>query len=403
MEYLSSALGDPGDLMKVCFLYNAQLHQIPHSLPIALELAARHPDFDVDVAGASERHLDFARRLADQYGFRSRLGYRLLDRPWIARLRSGLTGELAPKKKRTLTLNANYLAACDALVTPERTSLDLRRSGLLPQRTRMIYTGHGAGDRAMAVAPEIHEFDFVFTFGEKLEKRRLEAGLIRPGAYATGVYAKFDWLLAAGGRQPRLFDNDRPTVLYSPHFDPDLSSWPAVGWQVLDYFAKSTRYNLVFAPHVRLFEPPNYWKYFAFSRYAKCAHMLIDLGSERSIDMTYTLGSDLYLGDVSSQVAEFMLRPRPCLFLDPRRTSWQGDPNYRFWTLGPVLSDIAGLDAALLQAFETHPVYEPRQSAYFEETFGGAGRGEPSARRGADLMADFLRRPAPEHVPVAIA
>lgn len=384
--------------MKVCFLYNAQLHQIPHSLPIALELSARHPDFDVDVAGASHRHLDFARRLAAQYGLAARVRYRLLERPWMAHLRACLTGELAPKKKRTLTLNAPYLSGCDALVTPERTSLELRRSGLLSPGTRMIYTGHGAGDRAMAVAPEIHEFDFVFTFGEKLEKRRLDLGLIRPGAYATGVYAKFDWVLAPGGPPPRLFDNDRPTVLYSPHFDTDLSSWPAVGWRVLDHFARSTRYNLVFAPHVRLFEPPSYWKYFAFSRYAKFAHMRIDLGSERSIDMSYTLGADAYLGDVSSQVAEFMLRPRPCVFLDPRRTAWQDDPNYRFWTLGPVLNDVEGLDAALDQAFETHAHYESRQRAYFEETFGGAGRGEPSARRGADLMADFLRRAAADRV-----
>ncbi len=377
--------------MKVCFLYNAQLHQIPHSLPIALELAERHPDFEVDVAGASHRHLEFARRLAAQYGLGASVRYRLLERPWIARLRSQLTGELAPKKKRTLTLNARYFSGCDAVVTPERTSLDLRRSGLLSPSTRMIYTGHGAGDRAMALAPEIHEFDFVFTFGEKLEKRRLDLGLIRPGAYATGVYAKFDWVLAPGGQQTRLFDNDRPTVLYSPHFDTELSSWPAVGWRVLDHFAQSTRYNLVFAPHVRLFEPPSYWKYFAFSRYARHPHMLIDLGSERSIDMSYTLGADVYLGDVSSQVAEFMLRPRPSVFLNPRGTAWQNDPNYRFWTLGPVLSDVGGLDAALMQAFETHSDYEPRQRAYFEETFGGAGRGEPSSRHGADLMAAYLR------------
>jgi hypothetical protein len=380
--------------MKVCFLYNAQLHQIPHSLPIALELSARHPEFEVDIAGASVRHLDFARRLCAQYGLDARVRYRLLDRPWYGRLKAYFSGELAPHKKRTLVANAHYLSGFDALVTPERTSLALRRNGLLPARTRMVYTGHGAGDRAMAVTPEIREFDFVFTFGEKLERRRLELGLIRPGAYATGVYAKFDWVLAPGGRPPSLFANGRPTVLYSPHFDPKLSSWPEVGWQVLDHFAQSSRYNLVFAPHVRLFEPPTSSQYRAFRRYAELPHMLIDLGSERSIDMSYTLGADAYLGDVSSQVAEFMLRPRPCLFLNPRGTAWQGDPNYRFWTLGPVLDDVAGLDDALRRSFETHADYSPLQQAYFEETFGGAGRGEPSARRGADQLADFLRRPA---------
>src|SRR3546814_2965461 len=44
--------------------------------------------------------------------------------------------------------------------------------------------------------------------------------------------------------------------------------------------------------------------------------MHIDLGSERSIDMSYTGSADLYLGDVSSQVAEYLYRPRPCVFLN---------------------------------------------------------------------------------------
>ena len=377
--------------MHVAFIYNAQLHQIPHSLPIALELAARHRDIRVDVAAVSERHLDFARRLARRYGLEAPIEYRLLKRPWEARLYATLSGALAPLKKRTLMANLDYLSGCDALITPERTSLVLRRSGRLPH-TRMIYTGHGAGDRAMAVAPEIREFDFVLTFGRKLEQRRLELGLIRPGDYATGVYAKFDWIMASGPRAP-LFDNGRPTVLYSPHFDPALSSWPRFGRRVLDHFAASERYNLVFAPHVRLFEPPRPSKYRPFRDYLGLPNLHIDLGSESSVDMSYTLGADVYMGDVSSQVAEFLLKPRPCLFLNPRGVAWQDDPNYRFWSLGPVLDHLDGLDDAVQQAIDSHPQYQALQTAYFEETFGGAGQGElPSSRHGADVIADYLRR-----------
>src|SRR3546814_13919965 len=61
------------------------------------------------------------------------------------------------------------------------------------------------------------------------------------------------------------------------------------------------------------------------------------LGSERSIDMSYTGSADLYLGDVSSQVAEYLYRPRPCVFLNAQGVDWQEDPNYRFWSLGPVI------------------------------------------------------------------
>src|SRR3546814_16391226 len=89
---------------------------------------------------------------------------------------------------------------------------------------------------------------------------------------------------------------------------------------VLDLFANSNRYNLIFAPHVRLFDPPAAECYAQFERYRKLPHMHIDLGSERSIDMSYTGSADLYLGDVSSQVAEYLYRPRPCVFLNAQRS-----------------------------------------------------------------------------------
>lgn len=374
--------------MKISFLYNAQLHQIPHSLPIALELAANHRNIEVDIAVVSVRHLDFAKGLASSYGIPAPVRFVLLRRPLWAHLRSLFGGELAPSKKRTLLRNLPYFASCDAIVTPERTTLFLRDyTRQLP--TRLIYTGHGAGDRAMAVAPEIQDFDFVLNPGVKLEQRRLALGLIRPGAYVSGIYAKFDWVHRNATERRPLFDNDRPTILYSPHFDPTLSSWPLCGMEVLKYFAASTRYNLIFAPHVRLFEPPQRSKYRPFRQFQNLGHMHIDLGSERSIDMSYTLGADAYLGDVSSQVAEFLVRPRPCVFLNPCGTAWQGDKNYRFWTLGPVVNGVHQLDRGLQDAFDTHDAYLELQRAYFSETFDGAGL-HPSARQGADAIAEFL-------------
>ena len=55
------------------------------------------------------------------------------------------------------------------------------------------------------------------------------------------------------------------------------------------------------------------------------------MGSVRSIDMTYTDQASVYIGDVSSQVYEFLRRPRPCIFLNFDRTAWQGDENFAHW------------------------------------------------------------------------
>src|SRR3546814_13132755 len=123
----------------------------------------------------------------------------------------------------------------------------------------------------------------------------------------------------------------------------------------------------------------------------KLPHMHIDLGSEPPVDMSYTGSADLYLGDVSSQVAEYLYRPRPCVFLNAQGVDWQEDPNYRFWSLGPVIDDVQALAAGLETAFQTHADFEVGQRRYFDESFG-VEPGVPTAARGADAIAEFLRR-----------
>ena len=56
--------------------------------------------------------------------------------------------------------------------------------------------------------------------------------------------------------------------------------------------------------------------------------------------MTYMLAADIYLGDVSSQVYEFLLEPRPCIFLNGHNVPWQDNPYYSHWTLGQVIDDV---------------------------------------------------------------
>lgn len=371
--------------MRVVFPYFAQHHQVVHSLPIAAAMAQRHPGVEVHVAAATPEHLGFIAQLLAEHAPDAPLHIDALRAPWPDRI---------VFKQRTMLKNRHYFRSFDAVIVPERTSLFMRRLGL--GRTQLIWTRHGAGDRAIGFASDVDRFDFVLVSGKKIEQRLLAAGLIRPGHYSSGVYAKFDWLRKTGAA-PRMFDNDRPTVLYNPHFESGLSSWKRHGFAVLDFFAESTRYNLIFAPHVRLFDPPSEAKYRAFERYRCKPHMHIDLGSARSIDMSYDTATDLYLGDVSSQVAEFVARPRPCLFIDAHATDWQNDPSYEFWKLGPVIDGLGDFDRALSHAFERHADYAAAQQRYVEDTFGTL-QAEPSAARGADAIVGYLskRRSATE-------
>jgi hypothetical protein len=214
--------------IKICFPFIAQVHQAFHALPIALETALRHRDAEVHLAAATPAQLSNLKRLADTYAPNAPVIVDKLRIPWFFRRKASRDGVAA--KTPTLLLNARYFAGFDALVVPERTSLILKK---LLRRTRMIWTRHGAGDRASGFEDEIREFDFVLMAGGKIEQRLREQKLIREGHYATGIYAKFD--LVERLPHPPLFANSRPTILYNPHFKPDLSSWPIWGRQVLDH------------------------------------------------------------------------------------------------------------------------------------------------------------------------
>ncbi|KAB0677185.1 sensor domain-containing protein [Aureimonas leprariae] len=376
--------------MKVVFPYLAQIHQIPHTLPIAMEMA-RGGGVEVHLAASTEGHLAYMRQLAAAAYPGVPVTFKRLYLPWAVHAVADAGGWTIRPKKLTLLLNLSYLRSFNAIVVPERTSLFLRRFDM--GRTRLVWTGHGGGDRASGYTDNVGQFDFVLLPGEKLATRHKAAGNIRDGHYGIGGYAKFDLVgRLAAGRKP-LFDNGRPTVVYNPHFWPSLSSWHLVGFEVLDFFANQSDYNLVFAPHMRVFDPPTAKKYEPFRRYMDLPHMRIDLGSAASTDMTYTGGADIYLGDVSSQIAEFTLRPRPLVFLDPRRTAWRDDPNYRSWQLGIVAETVAELPEALKRARETHREFRQLQADYFAETFD-VDPTVPSAPRGAKAILDYLRTQA---------
>ena len=112
--------------------------------------------------------------------------------------------------------------------------------------------------------------------------------------------------------------------------------------------------------------------------------------------MTYMLAADIYLGDVSSQVYEFLLEPRPCIFLNGHNVAWQNDPYYFHWKLGQVVGDVqTGLRPALEAAFASHPHFLPQQRVAFAYTFRMESD-RTAARRGADVIARFLQSPLRE-------
>ncbi|MDP3295541.1 MAG: hypothetical protein Q8M37_12515 [Nevskia sp.] len=387
----------PDGSARIGFLFNHDhLHQIAHSAPIAFELGLVRTGQPVVLLVSDPRQLDYLQRLAIAYPG-TRVEYRLLslgDR--LRHLGQRLDRLLPFTRLMTLWQHRGAFRDLDVLVVPEKTSLILRsRFGL--KHLKFVHTRHGAGDREVGFDRASGQFDLVLMSGPKIRDRLREAGLLREDGHAITGYPKFD--LHAGGARPKLFDNDRPTVLYNPHCSLSLSSWYTQGLQVLEAFRQSTRYNLIVAPHVMLFKKQfqvslQHWRIDRPGdipqRYRDCPHIHIDLGSERSVDMSYTRAADLYLGDASSQVYEFLHQPRPCLFLDSHRSAWQQDPNYRHWTAGPVIASTEDIEVAIDAAFASHGDYLGTQRELFRYSFDLGDR--PSAQRGKDAILAFAER-----------
>jgi hypothetical protein len=382
--------------MRIAFLFNHdQVHQVAHSLPIALALA-RGSAADITVATTNPRLTAEVVRLGEGLvGPRIRL-VELGLRRWTSRaVKAGLEGVMPAAKLLVYRDNLDFFRSLDVLVVAEKTSLILKsRYGL--ENLRIVHTRHGAGDRAVGFDRASAAFDFVLCSGRKVRDRLVRDAGVDPARVAVVGYPKFDALSDAP--PPALADDDRPVVLYNPHVSPHLSSWYQVGRQVLDWFVEHDDHQLIFAPHVMLFERPYVVSIDKLridrpgaiaDRYLAAPNVHVDLGSRASTTMAYTNRADIYLGDASSQVYEFLLRPRPCIFLNPHRHRWQGDINFAHWGAGPVIAGADELGPALRGAGEMHEHhYRSAQQAMFDARFDLTE--EPSSLRAARAVANYV-------------
>jgi len=379
--------------IKVAFLYNHEAgHQVRHSAVVISALLDRYPAIDVTVLASSDTLLETVRGIC---GAAPRCTFVKLEIPaWHKPVAHVLDPMLPFSRLDHLYSNRALFATFDAVIVTEGTSLFLRKlKGL--EHLKILRIDHGAGDRSIGFQPSFARNDLVLLAGPKLRDRFLQLGYLRPEQIAVVGYPKFDSVNISQRR--KFFADDKPVVLYNPHPEPRLSSWYDMGLDVLEYFYQSKDYNLIFAPHVMLFKRRIHMTLEGLTlrlrrdlpdKYQHCPHILIDTGSASSFDMTYTLAADIYLGDVSSQVYEFLVHPRPCIFLNGRDAAWRNDPNYAFWNFGEVVTDTAGLDRALAGAVADHARYKPVQERAIAATFDL--QPTPSSVRAAAAIGGFL-------------
>ncbi len=365
---------------KVGFLYLGPISHIYHSITIALNLS-RQAQFDVTLFVSCGLNMalvnDFANAFKDHH---CKIAF--IRPSWFNTLLRFFKKRPHPRVRNVLQNNKKKLLDFDALVLTDRHFIKGRGKQPL-----YILTDHGAGDRARGYTDAMGKFDLILVSGKEKWDRMVELRYMSEQKGRIIGYPKFDIVpMRAQGKNTPLFDNNKPIVLYNPHFNRKETSWFLWGKQILTYFLNNKNYNLIFAPHLILFSKAHQP---LEKQYYTAENIHVDINSPALIDMTYTISADIYLGDVSSQVYEFVgYKTKPCIFLNPHQCKWQHNRSFRMWKMGDVVDRMDDFEQTLLNAEKSHLSYRPIQENLIQDTFSKQDRS--AGKRGAQAIMDFL-------------
>lgn len=371
-------------MTKVGFVFFDGLHIIHHFIGAAVELS-KEPNIEVDILTYEGKHEYLISLLSLLNASPSIL--KKLPTYKYRKLIELLKSRIHPTKKYLFKRNRRRLLDYDILVFNDINCKYLYkvRKGNNP---KFVLLMHGAGDRDYLIGKSFKDrvsiFDLITTPGEKINSF-FKAMRLPNTKLETCGYQKFD-ITKIENRKASIFSNTKPTIIYNPHFQQGLSSWHEFGIKILDFFFENDNYNLIFAPHINLLNSKgNLDREIIDEKYFSKENILIDLGSIKSINMTYTLLADVYLGDVSSQIYEYLITPKPCIFINAHAVNWENNIHYKNWSLGKVLINIDNLEETLRTKDIWQNSYTEEQQKAISYTFD-LSKDESSGKRAAEAI-----------------
>lgn len=371
---------------KIAFIYLDEKHHLYHFISVAIALSKVN---DVHILTYKGDHQFLHNTLNRLDGVN--VIVEELPTLYFRALTDRLKNRKLPRKGFWLKKNKDYLINYfDAIIVTDyihKYLLKARKNAISP---KIIKFPHGTPGRAYWHNEKLKDFDAQLVLGEFQHNQLDHLNLLGPNPFKAG-YVKMDAVPLM--KEKDLFKNERPTVIYNPHFDPEFSSWNKVGMEVLEYFYNQETYNLIFAPHLHLFDPQKSGEKAENipQKYLDSDKIIIDFGGEKSVNMLYINSADIYLGDVSSQVYEFIIKPRPAIFLNTRNINYKNDIHYRFWKTGEVINNISGLNKALSNTSRLFEKYKPVQKKITAENYYQY-EGKTASETAAEQINNFLSR-----------
>ncbi len=367
---------------KIGFCFLAHQAHTRHQLPIAAQLSF-FSGYIVELIVTTQATLDDLGSLLSQYPGHS-CTIRFITGSKIKTWAGRFKGRLYPNIRNVINNNKAFFLNYDVLVTPHA-NLDAVFRLDRNRKIKYVCTFHGAGDGDIGFDCAFSNYDLLLTSGTDVDDRLRSEGIVHEkNASAIIGYPKYDLLETAC---KALFDNNHTVFVYNPHYAHGLTSWGVFGFGVLDFFANNPKYNLIFAPHIKLFDGR---KPSGLSEYLQYPNIIVDVNSTKLMDSTYTKGADIYIGDVSSQVYEFLyFKLKPTIFLNAfNKKPWKANPSLQMWKTGAVVNEIRLLSKAIGSALQSHAGFIGVQRALIERKFSITN--VSSGLRGAQAIDRFM-------------
>lgn len=340
---------------KIAFLFLDEIHHVSHFISVAKALSKKHQVKILTYKNADRYLYDMAATIQA-----TNVTIEELPTKTFRAFTDKLKKRKRPRKGFWIKKNLDYLLTFDAVVFTDYYHKYLKQVCKNRSAPKLIKFNHGIPGRAYAFREDQKDFDLQILVGD-FQQQLLNKKAVMAKHSAIGGYPKLDVIQEISLKN--YFNNNKPVVLYNPHFDPEFSSWDVFGIDILTYFANQDQYNLLFAPHINLFSAEKGKRQISEipKEILNAETIYFDFGSKDSVNMQFTRIADLYLGDVSSQVYEFIIEPRPCLFLNPNKIKYKKDPHFRFWKCGMVIKKTKNLDKKLKKSFKKFHKFEAIQ------------------------------------------
>lgn len=248
----------------------------------------------------------------------------------------------------------------------------------------LFYLYHGTGTREYGFENKLKDFDYILAPGNYHKERLTKTLLLTDEKINIVGTPKSDWVKLKRIGKKNLFGNESLIFYYVPHWDMKLSSY--LKWRkiILNYFISNEQYNLIFAPHPLVKHLSEKEGYKIESDLKSSNNIIIDHGGKNSIDGTYSSLADIYIGDISSIVTEWILqRPRPCIFINAHKKKWENNDDYYMWKFGSVISDFNDFEKIVKKSINSND-YEREQKNLRDELV------QPNIKPASDLCAEFI-------------